>query len=158
MPRERPEWVDSSRPKSALWLCAKRLPRYPSRAIGTTAISCRANLSPERPACARPEGTGRATHELGYEGGLLGPPSRSSSRFFLLQLDGLAVLAVLVVLVEYGTLLRDLDGRLRDHKRGRQPSVPRHPLGGGSGKVALLHLGAIVGGSLAQHLLRLEAV
>ena len=42
-------------------LNAKRLPRYPSRAIGTAAISCRADLSrTERPACARPAGTGRA--------------------------------------------------------------------------------------------------
>src|SRR3546814_10457391 len=42
--------------------------------------------------------------------------------------------------------------RLRDHKRGREPSAPSHPLGSGSGKVALFHLGAIVGGALAEHL------
>ena len=55
----------------------------------------------------------QGTREQENEGGPLGPPSRSSSRFFLLE-QGVSVFLAALVVVERGALLRDLDGRLRD--------------------------------------------
>ena len=63
-------------------LNAKRLPRYPSRAIGTAAISCRADLRLDGTTGLCPSSRNgprehliRGTREQENEGGPLGPPS-----------------------------------------------------------------------------------
>lgn len=57
-------------------LNAKRLPRYSSRAIGTAAISCRADFRPGGRTGLRPSSRdGPRAHRKRHEGGPLGPPS-----------------------------------------------------------------------------------
>src|SRR3546814_11412377 len=79
-----------------------------------------------------------------FRSGLSARPPRASGGFGFLEL-----FIVAVAVRDRRWLVFRLGFRLRDHKRGREPSAPSHPLGSGSVKCALFPLGAIVGGALA---------
>src|SRR3546814_13275333 len=64
-----------------------------------------------------------------FRSGLSARPPRASGGFGFLEL-----FIVAVAVRDRRWLVFRLGFRLRDHKRGREPSAPSHPLGSGSGK------------------------